>query len=243
MNLTNLALLTQIALRDRRSRVSSSTANPPHPMLDVKKLLTELYGGDFGLQLDNPAFHDLLCAPTQMFPSASFFIALEQATTQEQKERAAQDMLKAIRYGVPEVPEVAAQAPEVAAQAPDARFRDLQETWERLRQYIINNCESSLASKDPPAPEIPPAPFGEAGGFDAAFDDLEPLGEWEDQTSASDGIDIFAEGGMPSLTSLSDQDSSSPTFESILYDEYTRGLASFDAEKAWGYDDDLYFRE
>lgn len=247
MNLTNLALLTQIALRDRQARISGSGNNTQQqPTLDVKRLLTELNGGN-GLQLDNPAFYDLLCAPAQGFPSASLFIALEQATTQELKERATRDMLQAIRYGVPEVP--LPEVPQVAPQAPNDRFRSLQETWDSLRQHIIDSCESSLPPEDPPAPDIPPAPFGalegEAGG---AFDGLEPLAEWEDPASGS-GIDIFAEGGMPPLTSLSEENSKdglalspSPTFETIMYDEYERGIASFDAEKEWGYDDEIFIQ-
>ena len=227
MNLTNLALLTQLALRDRQGRLNESvggssaapssaspSTNPPglQPILDVKKLARDLQ--DHGLLLRSPTLQQLLCTPATSLPSPSFFIALEQ-----QAEQQARDILKAIRNGVPEVlPQPPLVAPNPHQPAADGLASnanacppDLGEIWESLREHIIESCESSPPQEEPPTIDAPPAPFaddpsaGEWGvqGGDL-FDDLQPLEETGDAQDGwrFGGGDLFAEAGMPPLPSF-----------------------------------------
>ena len=266
MNLTNIALLTQLALRDRQARlnesVGGSSAPPPnlHPIVDVRKLARDIQ--DHGLLLRSPTLQQLLCTPADSLPSPSFFIALE-----EQAEQQARDMLEAIRNGVPEaLPQPLNVAPNHHQPAPaewasnaNACPPDLEKIWGSLRQHIIESCEPRSPQEEPPTIDALPAPFADdpsAGSWGPQeggdlFDDLQPLeatGGTQDGWRFGGG-DLFAEAGMPSLPSFpqSFDDppnddatlSASPTFGDLLYSDYERGVAYMDSQKVWG-EDDIY---
>lgn len=254
MNLTNLGLLSQVALEERAGRMAKGRGVEKGPMagqqrvtalIDVTRLQEEL--AKSGL-LQAPTVQKILCSPSQSLPSPAFFVALGQQSA------ARGCLMSAIQNGVPEVPPL----PPPTTHDVDPTFFDssqaqgLADAWHQLKAHLkestVNPVEGlqiddpvddSFSLPSPPRHDIYEGLEGELG--QPAF-------------GPTDSIDFFGEDSLPAidLPPLGSgppplQDDliwgDSPSSFDVLYDDYARQIASRDSSKDWhNTNEDIYYR-